>query len=302
MRRLLVILVVASALVFPAAPAHAADDGPYRGLGTWVDVFDYAPRVQTNGRTPPVSAASVTDMAHLGVRTLYLQVGRDDANPTRALIDAKQVRAFVAAAHHADMKVVAWYLPSLDDVDADFRPIEGIDRLRVNGRGFDGIALDMEGTDVADVTVRNNRLVQLTKRVRKLVGDDMPLGAIVYPAVQLELLNLTLWPNFPYQRLASSVDVWMPMVYFTFRSVDSGYRDPLHYTDDSITRLRKNLDDPNATVHVIGGIADLVTTDDYKTFVGAAKATKAIGYSVYDYNTTLSSAWPWLRAGDSGSG
>jgi hypothetical protein len=304
MRRLLVLVVVASALLVPAASsaAHAADDGPYRGLGTWVDVFDYAPRVQTNGRTPPVSAASVADMAHLGVRTLYLQVGRDDADPTRTLVDASDVRAFVGAAHRAGMKVVAWYLPSLDDVAADFRPLVGIDRLRVNGRGFDGIALDMEGTDVADVTVRNNRLVQLTKRVRKLVGAGMPLGAIVYPTVQLELLNLTLWPDFPYQRLASSVDVWLPMVYFTFRSVESGYRDPLKYTDDSVTGLRNDLDDPNARVHVIGGIADLMTTDDYKAFARAAATTKAIGYSVYDYNTTLSSAWPWLRAGDPGSG
>jgi hypothetical protein len=192
------------------------------------------------------------------------------------------------------MSVVAWYLPSLDDVAADYRPLVGIHRLRVDGRGFDGIALDMEGTDVPDVTLRNNRLVRLTKRVRALFGPAVPLGAIVYPAVQLDVLNLTLWPNFPYRGLAPSVDVWLPMVYFTFRSQD--YRDPVKYTTASVDGLRQHLHDAHAAVHVIGGIADASTTDDYRAFVRAAKSTNAVGYSVYDYNTTASSAWPWLRA------
>jgi hypothetical protein len=295
-RRFWFVVFVAFALLVPAVPAHAADIQPYRALGTWVDVFDYAPRVQTNGRTPPVRPESVADMAKLGVRTLYLQVGRNDAKPTRTLVDAPQVRAFVAAAHKAGIFVVAWYLPSFVDINADFLPLEGIERLRVDGRGFDGIALDMEATDVADITVRNSRLVQLTQRVRKLVGKDMPLGAIVYPAVQLELLNLVLWPNFPYRQLEPSIDVWFPMVYFTYRSAT--YRDPVQYTTDSVTRLRQHLAHANASVHVIGGIADLTTTDDYRAFVKAAKLTKAVGYSVYDYNTTASSAWPWLRGGN----
>ena len=285
-------------VAFAAPPALAAPDvEPYRGLGTWVDVFDYAPRVQTGGRTPPVSVASVKDMADLGVRTLYLQVGRNDANPTRALVDAQLVRAFVHAAHGAGIKVVAWYLPTLADVNADFRPLEGIAALRVDGRGFDGIALDMEASDVTDVTLRNDHVVQLTRKLRGLVGKDLPIGAIVYPATQLEVLNLTLWPNFPYRRVAPSVDVWMPMVYFTFR--DGVLRDPVAYTEDSVKRLRADLGDSSARVHVIGGIGDLTTTDDYRAFVRVAKTVDAIGYSVYDYNTTFSSAWPWLRPNSS---
>jgi hypothetical protein len=285
-------LVTFAVLGLPTV-AHAAGTGPYRNLGAWVDVFDYAPRVQTNGRTPPVKVAAVDDMAKLGARTLYLQIGRNDANPTRALVDEPLVRAFVRAAHKAGMAVVAWYLPSLDDVKADFRPLEGINRFRVDGRGFDGVALDMEASDVADVPTRNQHLVELAGQLRKLVGPDMPLGAIVYPAVQLEVLNTILWPGFPYKQLAPSVDVWLPMVYYTYRSGD--YRDPVRYTTESVERLRNDLDDPSATVHVVGGIADLTSTDDYRAFVRAAKLTKAIGYSVYDYNTTASSSWPWLR-------
>ena len=128
------------------------------------------------------------------------------------------------------------------------------------GRGFDGVALDLEDTQgVPDVAVRNDRIVDLTKRTRKLLGKSRALGAIVYPAVQTELINPVLWPTFPYRRLEPSVDVWMPMAYFTFRDVESGYRDPLRYTEDSVALLRAHLRDKAAPVHVIGGIADLAT-------------------------------------------
>ena len=89
------------------------------------------------------------------------------------------------------------------------------------------------------------------------MDDDMALGAIVYPAVQIDVINQTLWPEFPYQRLDDSIDVWMPMAYFTFRDDESGYRDAFRYSDESVARLREHLDDDEAEVHLIGGLADL---------------------------------------------
>ncbi len=64
------------------------------------------------------------------------------------------------------------------------------------------------------------------------------------------------------------------------------------------TRLRKRLDNDNALVHPIGGIADLTSPEDYVAFLRAVKSTKSIGYSVYDFNTTSSSAWTFLRGTD----
>jgi hypothetical protein len=64
-----------------------------------------------------------------------------------------------------------------------------------------------------------------------------------------------------------------------------------------VARLRDHLDDQDAKVHVIGGIADLATPQDYAAFLQAARATKSVGYSMYDFRTTASSAWPMLRAG-----
>ena len=72
-------------------------------------------------------------------------------------------------------------------------------------------------------------------------------------------------------------------------------RDPFRYTEESVARLRKHLDDDHALVHPIGGIADQTSPEDYVAFLRAVKSTRAIGYSVYDFNTTSSSAWTYLR-------
>ena len=168
--------------------------------------------------------------------------------------------------------------------------------FEIDGQRFDGLALDIEWTQgVPDPVQRSTRLVTFTRRVRRMVGGATALGAIVYPAVQLELINPALWPNFPYRKLASSVDVWMPMAYWTFRTAD--YRDPYLYTDDSVKRLRTRLRDDHAQVHPVGGIADGTSPLDYERFLQAVGADRAIGWSVYDYNTTATSAWPRLRAG-----
>jgi hypothetical protein len=299
MRRVVPLLVALVVLLVPVVPAHAAVDlDAYRGLGSWVDIFDYAQRAQPEGSPPPVTPASVDDMAALGARTLYLQVVNPVDTPPTVLFDAAVLGEFVSHAHEAGMEVVAWYLPSVVDVNADYMMMQRIAAFRVDGRGFDAVALDLEDTQgVPDVAVRNDRIVDLTKRTRKLLGKNRALGAIVYPAVQTELINPVLWPTFPYRRLEPSVDVWMPMAYFTFRDVESGYRDPLKYTEDSVVLLRAHLRDKAAPVHVIGGIADLATPEDYVAFLSAARRTRAVGYSMYDFRTTSSAAWAALREG-----
>lgn len=191
---------------------------------------------------------------------------------------------------------MAWYLPLLGDLDADLAHVKAMYDFRDQGQRFDALALDVEWIQgVPDATQRSARLVTFTKRVRKVVGSGTPLGAIVFPAVQLELINPSLWPAFPYRKLAPYIDVWMPMAYWTFRTAD--YRDPFLYTDDSVKRLRTRLHDSHAAVHPIGGIADGTSAADYDRYLQAVRADNAIGWSVYDYNTTASSAWPRLRAG-----
>jgi hypothetical protein len=57
--------------------------------------------------------------------------------------------------------------------------------------------------------------------------------------VQLEVLNTTLWPDFPYKGVARYADVWMPMSYYTYRSAESGLRNAYRYTVDSVDRCAR---------------------------------------------------------------
>jgi len=301
-RRGLVLLVSVALVALTACsgddpPPFGPDAGsaalqPYEGLGTWVDAFDYAPSFQS-GALPAVTPDAVDDMAGLGVQTLYLQASKDDARSPEAIVDTTLVGEFLTRAHEHEMRVVAWYLPTLGNIDADFAHIEALHEFEVDGQRFDSIALDIEWTEgVPYTSARNQALVRLSRRTRALVGDDAALGAIVFPPVQTEVINPVLWPDFPYGDLAPLYDVWMPMAYWTFR--EGEYRDPVRYTEESIERLRNNLDDPDAAMHPIGGIGDLATPGDYEAFMHAVRETDSIGWSIYDYATSASTSWARL--------
>lgn len=277
-------------------PATSRSLDPYRGLGTWVDVYDFVPAFQKPGEVPAVSVDSVPDMARLGVRTLYLQAAQDDTRSAGDVVEPRRVGDMLVAAHAAGMKVVAWYLPHFADVDADLRRLVAMRDFRVRNQRFDAIALDIEWTrDVPDTTLRNERLVDLSRRVREAMRG-MAVGAIVYPPVQLDVVNPALWPAFPWRTLSALYDVWLPMSYWTVRSAASPYRDAGRYTSENLAALRTAVGQ-RAAIHAIGGIADAATARDIDAFVGAAGAGASIGWSVFDFDTTHSDAWPSLRRG-----
>ncbi len=269
---------------------------PYEGLGTWVDVYDYVPGFQDPGEPPAVTPASVDDMAALGVRTLYLQAAQDDPRSPDATVDRGLLGKFLRRAHDHGIEVVAWYVPRLADVNSDLGHVRAIHRFRSHGERFDGLALDIEWTKgVPDVEARNAALVDLSGRVRTLVGEHYALGAIVLEPVFLEVISPEYWPSFPWKQVEPQYDVWMPMSYWTNRQADSGYREGFKYTAENVRRLRADLDDDDAMVHTIGGIGDGATAADYDGFVRASREAEALGWSVYDFNTVATSAWPRLR-------
>jgi hypothetical protein len=242
-----------------------------------------------------VSVDSVDDMRELGIKTLYLQSAQDDSRIQGATVLPELLGAFLRRAHDNGIRVVAWYLPKFSDPAADLRRITALAKFRSRGERFDGIALDIEWTSgVPDPATRNKALVKLAKRARAVV-DDRPLGAIVLEPVLLEDVNTQYWPDFPWKRVADTFDVWLPMTYWTNRDESSGFRDGFVYADENIRRVRKRVGDADAAVHPIGGIANQASAADYIGFVRAAKQRDAIGWSVYDYNTTTSGSWPWLR-------
>ena len=267
----------------PAPPSTSPAPGapsPFAGLGAWVDVFDYVPAFA--GDPPSVSPTDVAAMADAGVRTLYVQTGRDDPRSPGALAHPRLLAELVGAAHDAGVQVVGWYLPTHVDPDNDAARVRAIATFREGG-GFDAIALDIEWIDgVTDVDERNRRLVDLTREAEQ-AGGDRPLGAIVFPPVVLDELNPALWPGFPWGDLAPHVDAWLPMAYWTFREPTSPHRDPFAYTTANIDRLRFHVGD--APIHVIGGVADRFLADDIGGFVDAVAARAPLGWSVYDWST-----------------
>jgi len=277
------------------APGVARDAAVYGGLGTWVDIFDFDPT--TAGDPPPVTPDSVDVMAGLGIRTLYLQAANDDGGEV-GIVDEELVGQFVQRAHEAGVRVVGWYLPRFADVSRDLAFIEAMSEFEYEGHRLDGIALDLEWTQsVADHDERSARLLDLTERTRELLGDDA-LGAIVVEPLLVEDVNPDLWPGYPYADLADLVDVFLPMTYWTNRDSESSLRDGFVYTEANLQRLRSEVGD--VPIHAVGGVADAAVVTDYAAFARAAREQGAVGVSVYDFNTTVSSAWEELRQADEG--
>ena len=279
-----------------ASPMASSKLSAFAGLGTWVDVYDFGSRFQSSpSAAPALTVESVDDMARLGVNTIYLQAAQDDTRSDGLLADRTMVSALLRRAHRRNVKVVAWYLPHFADVERDLRYVRALSGYASHGQRFDGIALDIEWTnDVPDPVARNRALIDLAHRARRIV-TGVPLGAIVLEPVLIEDVNRNYWPDFPWRALRKDFDVWLPMSYWTNRSTASGWKDAFRYVEENVKRVRADLNEPRAAVHVVGGIADHAEPGEYARFVAAAKESRALGWSVYDYVTTSSSAWPRLR-------
>jgi len=259
-------------------PARTAS--VYGGLGVWVDAYDISP-AHTGGE-PPVVPAVVDEWAELGVRTVYVQAARAGSPAPGPLLERDVLAELLVRAHAAGVLVVAWYLPTFADVGADLERLRAMAELDVLGHRFDGIAVDIEAVEaVPDVEVRNARLLELSQALRDARPREA-LGAIVPPAVQLEVVNPSFWPRFPWQALDASYDVWLPMAYWTTRA-GSRYADPYAYVEESVRRMRANLGRADAVVHPVGGIGDALAPGDLDAFTRALGDTGAIGGSVYDW-------------------
>ncbi|SEO83630.1 LGFP repeat-containing protein [Trujillonella endophytica] len=265
--------------------------GPYDRSGTWVTRFRFSREFA--GANPPITPATVDAMADAGVDTVYLQAAADDPRYPD-LISPDLLGQFLTRSHARGMQVVAWYLPHLTDVDADLRRLRAMVDFRAGGQAFDAVAVDIEDLSVADVDLRNARLVDLSVRLAA-AAPTTTLGAIVLPPVVTDVLNTAYWPRFPWRQLAPHYQVWMPMAYWSNRTAASGWRDAYRYTSENIARVRAHLGEPCAAVSVIGGFGVDLPAADYAAMARAAADQGAIGVSVFDWTTTPAASWPPLR-------
>ncbi|MEO5678545.1 MAG: hypothetical protein ABIS47_02645 [Acidimicrobiales bacterium] len=274
----------------PAAPADRTT--PFRGMGAWVDVFEWAPSYVKPPRTAPnLGPGAVDAMAAAGVQVLYIQATRYN-NPTGGdIVDPEILAQWIARAKANGLAVVAWYLPTLTDPAADLRRFQAMATLP----DVAGIGVDIESTAVVDPTVRSSRMVALAKSVRAAL-PDRALSAIVLPPVDTDVVNLKYWPGFPWREVRRLFDVWQPMGYWTNRTVSSGYRDAERYTRENVERLRVHLGDPAAVVHPIGGIMNKATPGDVTGYLKAVRETGSVGASLYTWGTQKPEIYPLMRA------
>ena len=280
-----VLLVAASLCVaVPAGAAGPRDTSAYQGLGTWVDIWDGAQWAKPE--------AAVARMRDLGVTTLYLET----SNYSQAvdLLRPAALGRFVDAAHANGLRIVAWYLPSFANVARDLRRSLAAVRFRSpKGEAFDSFALDIEAKVVPSATKRSVRLLGLSRALRKAVGPDYPLGAII-PAPRGMDLNPKYWPGFPYEGLAKTYDVFMPMGYFTYRAKTGPATRA--YTQANVELLRARAGEEGLAVHLVGGLAGSATVAQVRAFAAAAADEGALGASLYDFATTSAAQWRALSA------
>jgi hypothetical protein len=257
----------------------------YKGLGAWIDVFDWT--AQYTKGNPSVGVADVDRMADLGVQTLYVQASRHDS--ASDVQEPERLMPMIDRAHARGMRVVVWYLPTLEDTNRDLQRLLAISRLPA-----EGIAVDIESRQVADAGERSRRLVDLSHKLRASL-PGRTIGAIVLPPVVTDVINPNYWPGFPWHELIPDYDAWLTMGYWTNRTAASGYRDAHRYTAENIDRLRADLGLPSAPVHPIGGIGDKTTPADIEGFHQAAAERGALGGSLYDYRTTGADLWAPLQ-------
>jgi hypothetical protein len=260
----------------------------FRGLGAWVDLFDY----EVAGAVLQPGPA-LDDMRARGVRTLYLQTSRF----SMGFDMASRAAQWVDGAHARGMRVVGWYLPGYGDMPRDLRRTLAIAQLRTPaGGGFDAVGVDIEAhtgwgsANEVPRTTMNVRAVEHLRAVRS--RTSLPLAAITPQPVATDDRGET-WEGFPWQGVGATSDAVVPMSYWPRTC-----RDRCVY-DYTLTNARYAGSWSGLPVHVVGrGFPSpdgtQVSDADLRAFVDGALAARPIGGSIYDYESTRTrtSWWP----------
>jgi hypothetical protein len=276
----------AAAALPQAAAAASAPVFCYRGLGTWVDMYDA--RAWNN------PTAAVKDMKSHGVRTLYLETANYH-NPagSSTIFRPADAGRLVEAAHAQGIKVVAWYLPGFKDPVKDWKRTKAaLDFKSAGGQKFDSFTLDIEASIVKSVGTRNARLLALSKRIRAYVGRKYPLGACT-PSPAGMAMHTSYWPGFPFKALAGIYDVFVPMGYYTYHG--DGYANAYKDTRDNIRIIREKTGKSTVPVHVIAGDGAKSSATETTAYVRALRENGALGGSMYDWATTSDASWKALQ-------
>ena len=267
---ILPVLLLGALLPATAAASDAASrTAVFAGTGLWVDIYD---------ETIKDPQFVVDEAVAHGIHTIYVETS--NYHSPADVMYPDQIREMISLAHANSIKVVPWYLPGYRNIALDRRRFAAA--VNVGGADpIDGLGVDIEADIVRNRQLRANRAAAMVKWLRATY-PDLPMAGIVPRDA------LAWWRIFPYATIRANTDAMLPMCY------TSRYLTPAQTTAMAaacVTTIREQTGDPAAPVHVIAGVTDFLKPRLLVAAARGAKSAGAMGFSLYNLETTTPAGW-----------
>ena len=267
---ILPVLLLGALLPATAAASDAASrTAVFAGTGVWVDIYD---------ETIKDPQFVVDEAVAHGMQTIYVETS--NYHSPADVMYPDQIREMISLAHANKIKVVPWYLPGYRNIALDRRRFAAA--VNVGGADpIDGLGVDIEADIVRNRQRRANRAAAMVRWLRATY-PDLPMAGIVPRDA------LAWWRIFPYATIRANTDAMLPMCY------TSRYLTPAQtaaMTAACVTTIQEQTGDPAAPVHVIAGVTDFLKPRLLVAAARGAKSAGAMGFSLYNLETTTPAGW-----------
>jgi hypothetical protein len=267
---ILPVLLLGALLPATAVASDAASrTAVFAGTGLWVDIYD---------ETIKDPQFVVDEAVAHGIQTIYVETS--NYHSPADVMYPEQIREMISLAHANSIKVVPWYLPGYRNIALDRRRFTAA--VNVGGADpIDGLGVDIEADIVRNRQLRANRAAAMVQWLRATY-PDLPMAGIVPRDA------LAWWRIFPYATIRANTDAMLPMCY------TSRYLTPAQTTAMAaacVTTIREQTGDPAAPVHVIAGVTDFLKPRLLVAAARGAKSAGAMGFSLYNLETTTPAGW-----------
>ena len=269
------ILALVLLLVLSAVPCATAASDPaqraavFAGAGLWVDIYD---------ATIHEPQFVVDEAVAHQVSTIYWETS--NYHSPADVMYPDDLRQVIALAHAQGIRVVPWYLPGYRNIKLDRRRFAAA----INAGGadpVDGLGVAIAADIVRNRQLRATRAAQMVQWLRAAY-PDLPMAGIVPRDA------LAWWRIFPYAEVRANTDVMMPMCY-TSRFLTPAQTAAM--SADCVTTIRTQTGDPTAPVHVIAGVTDFLKARQLVAAARGARDAGAMGFSLYNLETTTAADW-----------
>ena len=267
---ILPVLLLGALLPATAAASDAASrTAVFAGAGVWVDIYD---------ETIKDPQFVVDEAVAHGIQTIYVETS--NYHSPADVMYPEQIREMISLAHANSIKVVPWYLPGYRNIALDRRRFAAAVNVG-SADPIDGLGVDIEADIVRNRQLRANRAAAMVQWLRATYPDLAMAGIVPRDA-------LAWWRIFPYATIRANTDAMLPMCY-TSRYLTLAETTAM--TAACVTTIQEQTGDPAAPVHVIAGVTDFLKPRLLVAAARGAKSAGAMGFSLYNLETTTPAGW-----------